>query len=147
MHEERRQALKGDLPESGIYVLVIKSRARRGFIAGAWGPSDLKDGYYAYVGRAKKSLPARLARHARREGKRLRWHVDYLLDVADLKEAWIFPLRSGECAMARRMEKEGASREGLEGFGASDCRCPGHLLYMGKRRPPRPSKAGSIFTP
>jgi len=135
------------LPESGIYVLVIKARARKGFSAGAWGPADLKDGYYAYVGRAKRGLPARLARHTRREGKRLRWHVDYLLEVADLKEAWIFPLSLGECAMARRMEKEGARREDLEGFGASDCRCPGHLFYMGRRRPSRPADASSVVTP
>jgi len=133
-----------NLPESGVYILIIKARGRSGFSAGAWGPADLKDGYYAYVGRAKRGLPARLARHARREGKRLRWHVDYLLEVADLKEAWVLPLYTGECAVARRMEKAGASREGLEGFGASDCRCPGHLLYMGRRRPSRPADASSV---
>ena len=146
MHGERRQVLKGELPESGIYVLIIKARALRGFTAGAWGPADLEDGYYAYVGRAKRGLPARLARHARREDKRLRWHVDYLLKVADLKEAWIYPLRTGECAMARRLEREGARRKGLEGFGASDCRCPGHLLFMGRRRPSCPVNASGVIT-
>ena len=146
MHGERRQALKGELPEGGIYVLVIEAPAMRGFSAGAWGPADLNDGYYAYVGRAKRGLPARLARHARREGKRLRWHIDYLLEAADLKEAWILPLKLGECTLARRIEKDGASRDGLKGFGASDCRCPGHLLYMGRHRPSRPANTSNLVT-
>jgi sugar fermentation stimulation protein A len=137
--------LKDDLPQSGVYVLIMKSRTWEGFNAGAWGPADLKGGYYAYVGRAKKGLSTRLARHARREGKRLRWHVDYLLEAADLKEAWIFPLNYGECALASRLEKGGTSREGLRGFGASDCHCPGHLFYMGRRRPSRPTNVSSII--
>jgi Uri superfamily endonuclease len=139
--------LKGGLPESGIYVLIIKARALRGFSAGAWGPVNLKDGYYAYVGRAKRGLPARLAHHARHKDKLLRWHVDYLLEAADLMEVWILPLCAGECILARRIEKEGANREGLEGFGASDCRCPGHLFYMGRRRPSRPADTSFVITP
>ena len=136
--------MKGELPETGIYVLIIMVRTLKGFTAGAWGPVDLKDGYYAYVGRAKRGLPARLFRHSLREGKRLRWHVDYLLEIADFKESWIFPLELGECTMASRLEGEGAGREGLNGFGASDCRCPGHLLYMGRKRPSRPVDASGI---
>jgi len=136
---------KKDLPRSGIYVLIIKARAQRGFSAGAWGPADLKGGYYAYVGRARRGLAARLARHARREGKALRWHIDYLLRAADLKEAWIFPPGAGECALARRLEDQGADRGNLERFGASDCRCPGHLLYMGRRRPSRPAGADEVI--
>ena len=139
--------MKEELPQSGIYILLIEARALRGFSAGAWGPVDLKKGYYSYIGRAERGLPARLARHARREGKRLRWHIDYLLEAADVKEAWIFPLHVGECALARRLEEEGASREDLGRFGASDCRCPGHLLYMGRRRPSRPADAIYVFTP
>ena len=139
--------MKGELPERGIYVLIIEVRALRGFPAGAWGPADLKGGYYAYVGRAKRGLPARLARHARRKGKRLRWHIDYLLEMASLVEVWILPLSSGECALACRLEEEGASREGLKGFGASDCRCPGHLLYMGSGRPSRPDDASHAIRP
>jgi Uri superfamily endonuclease len=138
--------LTGDLTDCGIYVLIIRVRARKGFTAGAWGPADLEDGYYAYVGRAKRGLPARLARHARREGKRLRWHIDYLLETADLREAWIYPLGKGECATVSHLEKEGAVREGLKGFGASDCRCPGHLLYMGRRKPPQPTDANRVIT-
>ena len=136
--------MKSEVPESGIYVLIIKSRARKGFTAGAWGPVDLEDGYYLYVGRAKRGLPARLARHARREGKRLRWHIDHLLEAADLEEVWIYPLRAGECTIARRLEREGASREGLKGFGASDCRCPGHLLYMVGSKPSRSADASKV---
>lgn len=136
--------MPGEIPEAGVYVLILRVRALRGFGAGAWGPADLKGGYYAYVGRARRGLAARLARHARREGKALRWHIDYLLRAAGLKEAWIFPLGAGECAVARRLEERGAVRGGLEGFGASDCRCPGHLLYMGRRRPTLPADVSSV---
>ncbi len=109
------------------------------------GEMDLRDGYYAYVGRAKRGLGARLACHARRQGKRLRWHIDYLLEPADLREIWVFPLSTGECAMAARLEAGGASREGLRGFGSSDCRCPGHLLYLGKNRPRPPRDAVRVI--
>ncbi len=126
------------VPECGIYILVILVQNACGIEAGALGRLQLQDGYYAYVGRASRMLEARLARHARRQGKRLHWHIDYLLETAMLQEVWIFPLRAGECGLAARLEAGGACREGLRGFGASDCRCAGHLLYLGKRIPAPP---------
>ena len=127
-----------DVPQSGIYALVLYISDTESVTAGALGDIVMKPGYYAYVGRAKRGLPARLARHARVKGKRLRWHMDYLLEKASLEEIWVFSLRTGECELARRLEAEGGSRKGLRGFGSSDCRCPGHLLYLGKVRPGPP---------
>ena len=126
------------LPQSGIYLLVVRVRSAINVTAGALGSLEFERGYYAYVGRARRGLQARLARHASADGKRLHWHIDYLLEQASLEEIWVFPLREGECELARRLEAGGASREGLRGFGSSDCSCPGHLLYVGKRRPLSP---------
>ncbi|MBN2027673.1 MAG: GIY-YIG nuclease family protein [Actinobacteria bacterium] len=123
------------LPRSGIYVLVVQVSGNEIVTAGALGDLEMGEGYYAYVGRAKRGLPARLARHARGQDKRLHWHIDYLLERAWLREIWVFPLRVGECELALILEREGGSREGLRGFGSSDCRCAGHLLYMGKEKP------------
>ena len=133
-----------NVPQGGIYMLIIHMRGAEIVAAGALGDLELGEGYYAYVGRAKRGLPARLARHVRREGKRLYWHVDFLLEKAWLEEIWVFPLRAGECELARRLEAEGASRETLRGFGSSDCRCPGHLLFLGKRRRRPPQEQTGI---
>ena len=134
------------VPEGGIYVLVILARGMRTVAAGALGELRLEEGCYAYVGRAKRGLPARLARHARSQGKRLHWHVDYLLGEARLEEVWVFPLHTGECELARRLEAEGGSRGSLGGFGSSDCRCPGHLLYLGRARPRPPGDAVAVIS-
>jgi Uri superfamily endonuclease len=130
-----------DLPQSGIYILVIHISGTETVTAGALGDLEVREGYYAYVGRAKRGLRARLARHASRQGKRFHWHIDFLLERARLREIWVFPLQAGECELASRLEGEGGSREGLHGFGSNDCRCAGHLVYLGKRRPVPPRDA------
>lgn len=127
-------AFKG-APSSGIYVLIIQVARQTGVAVGRWGKATFPAGFYAYVGRSSRGLAGRIARHARREGKRMHWHVDYLLEEAEPLEAWILPLESGECRTADLLERRGGRRSGLEGFGASDCRCAGHLLYMGTLRP------------
>ncbi len=132
--------------DAGIYALLIRVGARRTLEAGALGSVELRRGYYAYVGRASRGLAARLRRHARREGKRLFWHVDHLLASARLSEIWVFPLSRGECELADELERGGGRRDGLRGFGSSDCRCRGHLLYLGARRPVPPAGALLVIT-
>ncbi len=127
-----------EIPDRGIYVLLLRVPEGRPIRVGSRGSVALQRGYYAYVGRAKRGLRARLARHARKEGKRLRWHIDYLMDIALLEEVWLLPLHAGECETASMLEQWGASREGLRGFGSGDCRCPGHLLHLGEEKPKKP---------
>jgi Uri superfamily endonuclease len=134
------------IPDSGVYVLVIPVRKACTLSAGALGRLELREGYYAYVGRAGRGLGARLARHTCRAGKRLHWHVDYLLERACVEEIWVFPLRAGECVLAARLEREGARREGLRSFGSSDCRCAGHLLYLGSVKPLPPGDSVMVIT-
>ncbi|NPV60294.1 MAG: GIY-YIG nuclease family protein [Actinobacteria bacterium] len=133
------------LPDEGIYVLLVRVPEARVVEVGALGRLDFKPGFYAYVGRAKRGLRARLARHARGEGKRMRWHIDYLLETAVLEEAWALSLEAGECETASRLEAGGARRDGLRGFGSSDCRCPGHLLHLGELRPRAPLPMATVI--
>jgi len=92
-------------------------------------------GRYVYVGSALGSggLAARLARHRRSE-KKLHWHIDYFL-----RHARILAVRvdgSGlrlECAWVRRMLRSPGTRVAARRLGASDCRCPAHLLFLGEQ--------------
>jgi Uri superfamily endonuclease len=88
-------------------------------------------GWYAYAGSALGSggLQARLARHARTQ-KRLHWHIDYLLKRARLVQSWhtACPARL-ECAWASALLQVPKAQIAIRRFGASDCRCLGHLIY------------------
>jgi|YelNatPaOPRAMG01_1025707.scaffolds.fasta_scaffold00934_36 Uri superfamily endonuclease len=125
----------GEIPPAGLYVLILRVPSARESRIGAWGTVWARPGYYAYVGRSKRNLPARLRRHLGREGKRRRWHIDHFLDVSEPVEVWILTGSWDECALAERLAVLGGSRDGLQGFGSSDCRCRGHLLRFGPRRP------------
>jgi len=75
-------------------------------------------------------LAARVAHHARRSTSP-HWHVDYLRRRAELVAVWH---RAGA---VRREHEWAAALMRLPGatvpvasFGASDCRCPAHLVRM-----------------
>ena len=101
------------------------SRARE-LQVGRLGRFRFHPGPYFYVGSAMGGLDGRLARHAR--GGPLRWHIDYLLAKARLAGAWT--VVSGdrlECRIARSLSQ--VLELPVPRFGASDCRCPGHLFH------------------
>ncbi len=133
------------LPGEGVYALVL--RVGRGFALrhGRLGRLAFRPGFYAYVGRAKRALPARIARHCRGKAERAFWHVDHLLlQGATPVEVWVYPLEVGECALASELEKRGGERATFRGFGSSDCRCPGHLLRFGPLKP-RPAPGAMVL--
>lgn len=85
-------------------------------------------GLYLYVGSAQRNLSARLERHAKKE-KRLRWHIDYLSVKAKMLGAiMIAGSRKCECKLAKKLGK--IFERAIPDFGASDCRCGGHLFYV-----------------
>lgn len=101
---------------------------------------------YLYVGSALNSLWPRVRRHLRRQGKR-RWHVDHLRDVARPLQAWVAVTTDRrECALAGAIGALPGATAWPRRFGASDCRCPGHLLRLDG--PPDPADlvgtAGSV---
>lgn len=103
---------------------------------GALGRIPFAAGYYIYTGRAKKGLNARLARHGRQK-KRMRWHIDYLLQHAKLLEVLIHPAKvladDTECRRNQDMAALARSSVPVNGFGSSDCGCKAHLVYFQKR--------------
>ena len=112
--------------DSGCYLYVC-SLARDIWIKAGARPNELfSQGYYVYVGRAKKNLLKRLARHFLPD-KKLRWHIDYLSTLADPAFALITE-NLDECLLSRQLEHHGEFKV-ISGFGASDCRCSGHLYF------------------
>jgi len=113
--------------DSGLYIAVFYLARAQKIHIGALGRFCLRRGVYFYVGSAQRNLSARLNRHGCKD-KLLRWHVDYLSARALMLGAiTIAGPREQECAVAKEL---GAMFElAVPGFGASDCRCGGHLFY------------------
>lgn len=130
--------------EPGTYVLVIALSEPVRLEVGGLGAHDFRAGYYLYVGSALNGLRNRVARHIRKE-KRLHWHIDYLLQVATVVDVWrhMGPERL-ECAWAEALERSGQVERVVKDFGASDCRCGGHLFYSAARPSPLRPDASQV---
>ena len=148
-----------DLDEVGTYVLALRlldGRAQE-IEVGRLGTFLFPAGWYLYAGSAlgPGGLRARLGRHMRRldgsapfppgEGgfgwassgskrpgaKRAHWHVDYVREAADWSGAWASDSRQRrECDWAGALRGLPAAALVAPGFGASDCRCAGHLVWV-----------------
>jgi Uri superfamily endonuclease len=116
----------------GTYLLLVHLDHKAELRVGRLGTFRFDPGWYAYCGSAlgPGGLPARLARHSRAD-KRLHWHIDYLLQHAALETVWqtIYPRRL-ECAWAATIRDLPDAQTPVRGFGASDCRCTSHLIYL-----------------
>jgi Uri superfamily endonuclease len=100
---------------------------------GRLGVFDLEAGRYAYVGSALNGLEGRTRRHLTGIGKK-RWHIDYLMAVAEEKEALMVPSEKDiECVLADRLRSLPGASEPITGFGSSDCRCRSHLFRLDQR--------------
>lgn len=114
----------------GSYVLLIRLGKGKRIRIGRLGTLNFRPGFYAYVGSALNGLEARVARHLGSR-KRLFWHIDYLLEEAEIEE--VFRIESGErleCAISKALSER---MESVAGFGSSDCRCRSHLFYSGDK--------------
>jgi len=113
--------------ENGTYIAVFVLSRRHRVQVGRLGCFWFEPGLYFYVGSAQRNLSARLERHARRN-KPLRWHIDYVSTKATMVGAMIVPgPRERECDLARELAH--IYELVVPGFGASDCRCGGHLFH------------------
>ena len=118
----------------GTYVLALWLDAPHTISVGRLGRFEFPSGWYLYVGSAQGpgGLPARLLRHWRRigSGKRVHWHVDYLREHAVWGGAWAHSSRQRlECTWADALRRRSDASIVVTGFGASDCRCPAHLVH------------------
>jgi Uri superfamily endonuclease len=122
----------------GTYMLLIRLDQAHELNVGRLGSFPFPPGWYAYVGSAlgPGGLDARVARHARKI-KRTHWHVDYLLKYGVLVETWQLECPNRlECHWATTLARSPNAQRAVYRFGASDCRCPGHLVYW-RDRPDR----------
>jgi Uri superfamily endonuclease len=132
------RALAASLPAApGSYLLVLEVVQARGMRVGALGQLALQPGFYVYAGSAfgPGGLAARLAHHLRRS-RRPHWHIDYLRRHATVREIWVAEGARCEHAWARALAARPSAVLPCARFGASDCRCPAHLIRFARRPGP-----------
>ena len=112
---------------AGVYIAVFYMPTDRSIQVGRFGRFSFRQGIYFYVGSAQRNLSARIERHSRKK-KTLRWHIDYISTKAEMLGVIIIDgKRELECRLAKHLA--GMFEPAVPGFGASDCRCIGHLFY------------------
>ena len=147
----------------GVYILWLRVAAPLAVVFGRFHggqPIAVPAGNYFYVGSALNGLGARLLRHATRRGdhpphalrdqlagclaaaglparppaaKRLRWHVDYLLDEPDAALIGVWAWRTAaplESALAAWLAAQPDISPLAQGLGASDDPGRTHLLQV-----------------
>ncbi len=117
------------LPDApGLYRIWFDLHAPLDVRVGALGCLSLPEGRYAYTGSARGGIRARVARHLRADGPR-RWHIDWVLPHGRIVcvESHPHPAVS-ECALNAEPLAWPGVETAVRRFGASDCRCAGHLI-------------------
>lgn len=110
----------------GCYVLIIDLKTSQKIQIGRLGELFFKKGFYVYVGSAMNNLDKRINRHLSKD-KKLHWHIDYLLEKAQILEVYIKENTvKEECKTAHIFA---GKLERIPGFGCSDCKCDSHLFY------------------
>ncbi len=126
--------LSNSPPDSapGLYMIGLTLHSTQIIRIGRLGSFTFKSGNYLYFGSARGpgGVAARVSRHLRdTRGKRTHWHIDWLRAVAEPHLVyWSHTGTDSECEWVDILESAG-NREPA-GFGASDCRCGGHLLRL-----------------
>jgi sugar fermentation stimulation protein A len=87
----------------------------------------VEEGFYLYVGSAKRGLEKRIERHLRKRKKRF-WHIDYITSRRDVGVRAVLLSMLGECETLRAVSSFGT----LFGhkLGSSDCTCPSHFVRL-----------------
>ena len=122
----------------GTYILLLKLETATSISIGALGTFDFPAGWYAYVGSAfgPGGLRGRLAHHLR-PVRRPHWHIDYLRQAASVQHV-VFKAGTElrEHVWAAQLAALPGAWMPVPRFGASDCRCPAHLVgYRSEARP------------
>ncbi|OYV03555.1 endonuclease [candidate division bacterium WOR-3 4484_18] len=110
----------------GCYVLLVELPRDIRITVGKLGKLTFTRGYYAYVGSAMNNIEVRVKRHISSH-KRKRWHIDYLLEHGRIVAIYYRESKYRcECELADGLRSK---FEPIHKFGATDCRCGGHLFY------------------
>jgi|LSQX01.2.fsa_nt_gb Uri superfamily endonuclease len=116
--------------DSGLYVIWMMLSMSARLQIGALGELDFTPGTYAYVGTAQRGRSARIRRHLAVDKPR-RWHMDYLRPYVTVEGITLYDgHREDECRLVKQIMAATGAKRDHPGFGASDCRCGGHLLFL-----------------
>ena len=114
----------------GSYLLLLELGQAKAIRVGRLGTFDFPQGWYVYVGSALAGLEQRASRHLR-PALVQHWHLDYLRAEAPVREVHLFPSSCRqECDLARVLLSLPGASIPAPRFGASDCRCPAHLVHF-----------------
>jgi len=121
-----RKALEEEMGNAGDYMIILQLKASQTITVGSLGPVDFAEGYYVYVGSAKRNLEQRVAHH-RAIRKKMHWHMDYLRKEADFAGAIFVRTREDlEHDLAKALAS--ISDWSIPEFGCTDCHCKTHLF-------------------
>lgn len=118
--------------DKGTYVLLLRLTTPARLTIGKRGAFDLAAGWYAYVGSAFGSggLRGRLKHHLKPITKP-HWHIDYLRAAAPVQAVWHIASETVyEHAWAKALRTLPDAAVPVPRFGASDCKCGTHLVYV-----------------
>ncbi len=111
---------------NGSYILLIKLKENKTIKIGKLGTLFFKKGFYVYIGSSMNNLEKRIRRHLSKD-KKFHWHIDYLLEKAEILEVYLKENTiKEECKIANMFNEK---LENIPGFGCSDCKCDSHLFY------------------
>lgn len=114
----------------GYYQIALILKQPLPLTIGRLGRFHFKPGWYIYTGSAKRGVVARVKRHVTAKQKK-HWHIDYLTRWARAC-AWrsVSHMGTTECALVEALLRAVPGSERFpRQFGASDCRCAGHLIW------------------
>ena len=116
--------------DSGAYQLFLRLERPAIVVVGALGSHTFPRGRYIYTGRASRGLDKRITRHLRKK-KRLRWHIDYFVEHAQVEGIRVYPGKATEeCSINTQTAQALQGIFPVKGFGSSDCRCISHLMLI-----------------
>ncbi len=129
--DDRLINLIQDNTVGSTYILLIQISSYYRVRVGKLGWIDLVQGYYIYIGSARRSIKHRLLRHIS-VNKKIFWHIDYLLSNPNKVEIINIFINKApcECIICQTLLKNGIGNVIKKGFGSADCRCPSHLLKV-----------------
>lgn len=109
------------------YQLFIELKNESTLTIGKLGEFYFPAGLYIYTGSAKQNFEARIQRHLSKD-KKLRWHIDYLLDSPRAFVSSVERFVESECKINQLTDGQIL----IEKFGATDCHegCGSHLKYI-----------------
>lgn len=119
----------------GSYLLFLRLHAPASIACRRLGILDFCPGWYVYVGSARGAggLAGRIAYHVR-PARIPHWHIDYLRAVCELiAVGYALGRQKRECRWADSLAALLGAHRPVPSFGASDCRCGGHLVYFAEK--------------